>query len=368
MRKMLYILGALVFTFSLHGQLFDPPINYDAGGFAPVALAVGDLNGDGHSDVVTANLNSGTISVLLGNGDGTLQAGIPYPAGSNPYFVALADFNHDGKLDAAVANRIGFGEGLVSVLLGDGVGGFQSPESYGPFIDPFSLAVGKFRKGGKLDIAVADTASGSLLIGNGDGTFRDGGAIGTSNTLAFAVKDLNGDRFKDLISAFNGGSQVVSLLNDGHAHFAEKWSDNVSTPPDALATGDFDRDGFVDVASADEAVNNLGSNVAVFRGNGDGTFGPPTEYAVDAEPRSIAAGKLNRGIKLDLVTANQFGGTLSILIGNGDGTFQPAISLPSGGIAPTSVVIGDLNEDGHADLIVAHPGGDVVTVLTSTGK
>lgn len=368
MRMVLLVVSALLSSLSLQAQLFDPPINYDAAGFAPVAVAVGDLNGDSHLDVVTANLNSGTISVLLGNGDGTLQTATPYPAGSTPYFVALADFNHDGKLDAAVANRIDFAAGSVSVLLGDGVGGFQSPVSYGPFLDPFSLAVGKFRKGGKLDIAVADTASGSLLIGNGDGTFRDGGAIGTSNTLAFAVKDLNGDRFKDLISAFNGGSQVVSLLNDGHAHFAEKWSDDVSTPPDALATGDFDRDGFVDVASADEAVNNLGSNVAVFRGNGDGTFGPPTEYPVDAEPRSIAAGKLNRGGKLDLVTANQFGGTLSILLGNGDGSFQPAISLPSGGITPTSVAIGDLNEDNHADLIVAHPNGDFVSVLTSTGN
>jgi hypothetical protein len=364
----LYFLFASCLITALQAQLFNDPVNYGTGGFSPLAVAVGDLNGDHRLDVVVVNENSGSISVLLGNGDGTLQAATTFPAGRTPFFVVLADFNRDGKLDAAVANRVGLGIADVSILLGDGGGGFKLPVSYGPYQDAFSLAVGRFRNNGKLDIAIADTASGSLLMGNGDGTFRDGGSIGVANPLAFAVKDLNHDRFKDLLAASNGARSVVSLLGNGHGSFAQKWNSPISTPPIALAIGDFNRDGLSDVASADEAVNNLGSNVTVFPGNGDGTFGLPVEYPVDAEPVSIAAGKLNRDAKLDLVTANQFGGTLSILLGNGDGSFHPAISIPSGGITPTSVAIGDMNGDGHSDLVVAHPNGDVVSVLLSTGK
>src|SRR6202040_916186 len=92
----------LVFVPSSTAPLFQSPVNYATAGYAPTSAALGDLNGDGRLDVVAVNENGGTLSVLLGNGDGTLQAALTYPAGTIPYFVALGDFNHDGKLDAAV--------------------------------------------------------------------------------------------------------------------------------------------------------------------------------------------------------------------------------------------------------------------------
>jgi len=369
LRKLgLYFLFASCLVTALQAQLFNDPVNYETGGYGPSAVALGDLNGDHQLDVVVANQATNSIAVLLGNGDGTLRAATTFPAGTSPFFVVLADFNRDGKLDVAVANRDVFGIKQVSILLGDGTGGFQSPVSYGSYRDVFSLAVGRFRNNGKIDIAIADTASGSLLLGNGDGTFRDGGSIGVEVPLAFAVKDLNHDRLKDLLGASNGARTIISLLGNGNGTFTQAWTGAVSTPPIALALGDFNRDGFVDVASADEAVNNLGSNVAVFAGRGDGTFGNAMEYAVGTEPRSIAAGRLNRDGKLDLVTANSFVGTLSILLGNGDGSFKPAIDIPSGGSGPSGVVIGDLNNDGRPDLVVAQPGEAVVSILLSTGK
>jgi hypothetical protein len=353
----------LAFVPRSQAQLFQSPVNYGTGGFSPTSVAIGDLNADGRLDVVAVNENSGTLSVLRGNGDGTLQAALTYPAGTIPYCLALGDFNRDGKLDAAVGNRVGFGTSRVSILLGNGDGSFQGPVSYGPLQDAFSFAVADFTSDRKLDMVVADGAAGALLLGKGDGTFRKGSPIGVTDPLAFAVGDFNGDHERDLAAASSSGSSVVALLGNGKGSFTQSSTNVVATPPDALVVADFNRDGFLDVASADEAVNNLGSNVAILLGNGDGTFHSAVEYPVGAEPRSIAARELNGDQKIDLVTANEFDGTLSVLLGNGDGTFQLAITFASGGTTPNSVAAGDLNGDGRPDLVVAQMGNDAVSVL-----
>ena len=359
----IHLMLCLAFVPDSIAQLFQAPVNYDAGGYSPTSVALGDLNADGRLDVVTVNENSATLSVLRGNGDGTLQVALSYPAGTNPYCVALGDFNHDGKLDAAVGNRVGFGTSRVSILLGNGDGSFQGPVSYGPLQDAFSLAIADFTRDRKLDIVVADTAAGTLMLGKGDGTFRRGSTIGVTNPLAFAVGDFNGDHERDLAAASSSGSSVVALLGNGNGSFNQSSTNVVATPPDALVVADFNGDGFLDVASADEAVNGQGSNVAILLGNGDGTFQSAVEYPVGAEPRSIAARDFDGDRKIDLVTANEFDGTLSVLLGNGDGTFQLAITFASGGTAPNSVAVGDLNGDGRPDLVVAQLVNDAVSVL-----
>ena len=150
---------------AISAQTFQSPVAYPTGASAPNGVALGDLNGDGRLDVVVANSDVlGTVAVLLGNGDGTLQPAVTYAAGSYPEFIALADFNKDGRLDLAVANR-GIGiSGYVNILLGNGDGTFQSPVAYGPFLDAFSLALADFNRDGALDIVVADVSSGSLLL------------------------------------------------------------------------------------------------------------------------------------------------------------------------------------------------------------
>jgi hypothetical protein len=148
---------------------FLAPLAFDSGP-NPYSVAVGDFNGDGIPDLALANAESNTVSVLLGNGDGTFLPAQSYPAGSSPTSVAVGDFNGDGIQDLAVANYDG-----VSVLLGKGDGTFLPAVGYYAGLDPLSVAVGDFNGDGTPDLAVANYFSNSVrvLLGNGDGSFRD---------------------------------------------------------------------------------------------------------------------------------------------------------------------------------------------------
>jgi hypothetical protein len=229
-----------------------------AAGFGPDSVAVGDFNGDGHLDLAVANYGNplhgdpSSVSVLLGNGDGTFQAARSFAAGSGPRSVAVGDFNGDGKLDLVTANyAIDYCYGCtpiesdVRVLLGNGDGTFQAARSFAAGDRPVSVAVGDFNGDGRADLAVADYYGGvSVLLGNGDGTFQAarGFAAGTYPS-SVAVGDFDGDGLPDLAVANAQSNTVSVLLGNGDGSFQAARSFAAGISPQAVAVGDFNGDG-----------------------------------------------------------------------------------------------------------------------------
>jgi hypothetical protein len=209
---------------------------------------VGDFNRDGNSDLAVANyVPDGSISILLGNGDGTFRIAVNYAAGPNPLSVAAGEFSGDGRLDLAVAN-----DGGVSVLLGRGDGTFQAAGNYSAGTYPESVGVRDFNADGKPDLAVADAddpGSVSVLLGQGDGTFQPAIANRAGPyPVSLAVSDANADGKPDVVVAGDGGVSVLLCQGQGAFESAVDFP----TGPNSIAveTGDFNNDGQPDLAVA----------------------------------------------------------------------------------------------------------------------
>jgi hypothetical protein len=363
-----------------HGN-FGSPAPYQVGSF-PTSLAVGDLTGAGYADdIVVANSSfnvttvvqsqpgAGTVSVLLANGDGTFRnaSGSPYAVGIQPTSVALGDFSGEGHLDIAVSDPR---QNSVSVLLGNGDGTFQLSSAYPSAVGPLAVVVGEFTHDGSLDIATADQGSNtvSVFLGNGHGSFLTPSDL--VSPIGVAAGDFNGDGNLDMAVANYANDTVSVLLGNGDGTFQPPVSYSVGQFPIGLAVGKFNGDGILDIVVADSAFSlaaheDVGEGmVSVLLGRGDGTFLPAKNYPVGAfAPYGVAVGDVNGDNQPDIVTANDGEpgstgpGSVSVLLGNSDGTFQPAVTYPVGSF-PIGVALGDFNHDGHTDIVAANSAYD----------
>jgi hypothetical protein len=336
-------------------------------GSTPASVAIGDYNGDGKSDLATANFNSNNVSVLLGSGTGSFSAATNFAVGINPLSVAIGDLNGDGKSDLATANQ---NSNNVSILLGSGTGNFNAATNFAVGSAPSSVAIGDFNSDGKSDLVTANLTSGnvSILLGSGTGSFSAATnfAVG-SGPDSVAIGDFNGDGKSDLAVA-NRGANVSILLGSGTGSFSAATNFAVGSISNSVAIGDFNGDGKSDLATANGGSN----NISILLGSGTGSFSAATNFAVGTNPFSVAAGDFNADGKLDVAVANAGTNNVSIMLGTGAGSFSAPTNLTVGtgtGFAanPRSVAVGDFNSDGKSDLTTANTGSSNVSILLNNG-
>lgn len=328
-----------------------------AAGGAPLSVAVGDFNRDGRLDLIAANSSDNTVSVLIGNADGTFQPHVDYATGQTPVHVAVGDWNADGKLDALVVNRA---DGTISLLLGNGDGTFQPRAEIAAGQSPESAAPGDFNQDGNLDVAIASSGSGvvSVLLGSGDGAFQPSiGYPAGQLPVSVTVADFNADGRLDLAAANQISGTISVLPGNGDGTFQPHVDYAAGEGTSAVAAADINGDGLQDLI----AVSRDGNTVSVLPGNGDGTFGNRADYATGQSPQALALGDFNGDGILDVATAGAPAG-VSLLLGNGDGTLRAHSDRSVAG-GPSGLAAADFNSDGRIDLVTATAGSNSLSVL-----
>ncbi|MCW5978126.1 MAG: VCBS repeat-containing protein [Bryobacteraceae bacterium] len=394
--------GSLIVELMMSDGRLGPRVNYSAGA-NPQAVLLADFNNDGPLDAVVANggafgQNNGSVSVLIGNGDGTFRAAVEYAQGGSASSLAVADFNGDGRADvAATKEAANGGAGSVAVLLGRGDGTFSAPATYPVEAGPRSIVAADFTGNRRLDLAVAnrDGNSVSLLPGDGNGGF--GAAVRTAvgpqpEYLAAIDSDIDGrwdlvilHQTSGTLSAWLGqadgrfratgryltgvdiGSFVIvqheddppvllapdaagkrmlihAVNLDGTLTGAPAYT--VGPSPGAFAAGDFNGDNRPDIA-----VTETGPRLSLLLSRAGGGFEEARTVAIESAAGAIAAGDFNGDTRADLAVASA--NRIAILLGGGNGSFQPGTGL-AGVASPAALCVLDANNDGRPDLALVN--------------
>jgi flagellin-like hook-associated protein FlgL len=337
------------------------------GNASGAASVLEDLNGDGNLDLIVANGfgAAGTISIHLGNGNGTFAAPTTYAAYHTPTSIAVSDLNSDGKLDLTIANYYSD----VSVHLGNGNGTFQSRVPYTMGSNSDCVITQDFNLDGKLDMVTADYTSGTLSIrlGNGDGTFlgRTTVAVGAGATSVTA-RDLNGDGKLDLVSTDKTDATLSICIGNGDGTFAARTTAATGVNPLVVLSQDLNGDGSMDVIVADGGNTFGSSTLDIFIANGNGTFQARTTVRVGGWADSLAATDINGDGKIDLLCTEDNNQNISVVIGNGNGTFQARRTLATG-VGPIGISLGDVNDDDIKDILVLNASDNTIGLYLGNG-
>ncbi len=355
--------GTAAVLFGAPGGVLGPKTEY-AVGSQPRAIAIGDLNGDGHPDLAVANSTpnnaaASSMSVLINNGNWTFHPAVHYPSGQVPLGIAIGDLNGDGHPDIVTANQFG---NSVSIFINHGDGTFAPRTDINTSPSPQTVAIGDLNNDGRQDLVVD---GGSVALGNGNGTF---GPFVFQGVPAFVVLgDVNNDGKLDLVGAYgvrlgNGDGTFGSFLV-----YESATGDQITR----VAIGDINHDGRLDIAtcSIQPPDGSFTDDISIMLGYGDGTFAPHRDLPTGMRPQAIQIASLD-GQHAEVVVANQFVNAVSVYIGNGVGSFPAVPYFSIGGepnVYPDNTQIGDFNGDGIPDVAVALRGSASVSVILGTG-
>lgn len=305
----------------------------------PTSIKSSDFNGDGFADLITSNIQGNSLSVLIGNGDGSFQAQKMITACQEPRNLAVADFDLDKRMDLAVACS---GSGQVLIFMGQGNGTFVRGAQYPVHRTPVDIANGDYNEDMLPDLVVAlRNDKLQVLLGMGNGKFRLGALYEYGDTpTSVSAADFNGDEHLDL-AVSNGGpmSHAVSIWpGNGDGTFESPTDYRTGKRPLGVSFADFNSDRTLDLL----VINGEMNTITVFLGNGDGTFQEGKDSGGDAGPNHGLAYDFDGDKNSDVAVVNIQSGSMSLLFGKGDGTFRyppKHYPTPYGPFALTSLVV-----------------------------
>ncbi|CAF4246712.1 unnamed protein product [Rotaria sp. Silwood2] len=342
-------------------------------GSYPCSVAVDYFNDDNFIDIAIVNSATNTIGIFLGHGNGTFKSTTTYSTGSHPQFIATGRFSNDKTVDIIVANS---GEDNVAVLEGYGNGTFsmKATHSTGYNSNPCSIAVGHFDNDNKSDVVVVNNNINSILvltsyiislIANQTKYSTDENSF----PIHIAVHDFNNDTQLDIAVVDMSYNSIDLLMGDGNGAFDDEFYSSIieeEVQPFLIAIGDFNNDEKADIA----AVIYYNNEVRIYLGHGNGYFEPGYVCKVgnDSIPSSISIGDLNNDTNLDIVVANDIGENVALFLGYGNGTFAQALNYPTGYYSPRFISVGDFNNDKLLDFVTVDYGSYTLSVYLGNGN